>query len=77
MGAETCPGAVRLESGRAYRRRQPEGTLLYRAVQENLATLREESSEVEEALASRPGLHRDDAVYIRTTVARAGKERGR
>lgn len=38
MGRRVCGGV--------YRRRQPEGSLLYRAVQENLATLREEAAEV-------------------------------
>jgi hypothetical protein len=32
--------------GGVYRRRQPEGRILYRAVRENLATLREEAAEV-------------------------------
>jgi len=34
------------ERGWAYRRRQPEGTVLYEAVRDNLATLLEEASEV-------------------------------
>ena len=34
------------ERGWAYRRRQPEGTVLYEAVRENLATLLAEASEV-------------------------------
>jgi hypothetical protein len=34
------------ERGWAYRRRQPEGTVLYEAVKDNLATLLAEASEV-------------------------------
>ena len=34
------------ERGWAYRRRRPEGTVLYEAVKDNLATLLEEASEV-------------------------------
>ncbi len=34
------------ERGWAYRRRQPEGTVLYGTVKDNLATLLEEASEV-------------------------------
>jgi hypothetical protein len=51
-----CPGKVwqgeeRVEErGWAYRRRWPEGTVLYEAVKDNLATLLEEASEVERGL---------------------------
>jgi hypothetical protein len=56
------------ERGWAYRRRQPEGTVLYEAVKDNLATLLAEASEVgrglpryvERAVSLVPGgLHRE------------------
>jgi hypothetical protein len=51
------------ERGWAYRRRQPEGTVLYEAVKDNLATLLEEASEVGRGLPRY--VERDFARYRR------------
>ncbi len=45
-GRVGTPGGACPAGGGVYRRRQTEGTLLYRSVQENLATFREEAAEV-------------------------------
>ncbi len=45
-GGMGTPDVGRRVCGGVYRRWQPEGSLLYRAVQENLATLREEAAEM-------------------------------
>ena len=53
--------------GWAYRRRQPEGTLLYEAVRENLATLLAEASEVGRGLPRY--VERDFARYLEQALA--------
>ncbi|WP_155893341.1 hypothetical protein [Cystobacter fuscus] len=54
------------ERGWAYRRRQPEGTVLYEAVKDNLATLLEEASEVGRGLPRY--VERDFARYLECGV---------
>ncbi|NOK36943.1 hypothetical protein HMI49_27420 [Corallococcus exercitus] len=54
------------ERGWAYRRRQPEGTVLYEAVRENLATLLAEASDVGRGLPR--NVERDLARYLECGV---------
>ncbi|WP_233262306.1 transposase [Vitiosangium sp. GDMCC 1.1324] len=70
MGEGDCPGAVRLTGGHAYRRRPPEKTLLYRAVQENLASLRDEAAELGRGLPRH--VDRDFARYLECGVLAHG-----
>ncbi|RKH59263.1 hypothetical protein [Corallococcus aberystwythensis] len=63
------------ERGREYRRRQPEGTVLYEAVRENLATLLEEASEAGCGLPRY--VERDFARYLECGVLAHGFSRVR
>ncbi|RKH68791.1 hypothetical protein D7X96_16365 [Corallococcus interemptor] len=63
------------ERGREYRRRQPEGTVLYEAVRENLATLLEAASEVGCGLPRY--VERDFARYLECGVLAHGFARVR
>ncbi len=67
MGRRVCGGV--------YRRRQPEGGLLYRAVRENLATLREEAAEVGRGLPRY--VERDFSKYLECGVLAHGLARVR
>ncbi|WP_233262300.1 transposase zinc-binding domain-containing protein [Vitiosangium sp. GDMCC 1.1324] len=63
------------ERGWAYRRRRPEGTVLYEAVRDNLATLLEEASEVGRGLPRY--VERDFARYLECGVLAHGFARVR
>ena len=65
-GGVGTPGVGRRVCEGMYRRRQPEGSLLYRAVQENLATLREEAAEVGRGLPRY--VERDFSKYLECGV---------
>ncbi|MCI0572937.1 MAG: transposase zinc-binding domain-containing protein, partial [Myxococcaceae bacterium] len=74
-GGTGTVGAVRPACGGEYRRRQPEGTLLYRAVQQNLATFREEAEEVGRGLPRY--VDREFARYLECGVLAQGFARVR
>ncbi len=63
------------EHGWAYRRRQPEGTVLYEAVRDHLATLLEEASELGRGLPR--SVERDFARYLERGVLAHGFARVR
>ncbi|MCY1074826.1 transposase zinc-binding domain-containing protein [Archangium lansingense] len=72
-----CPGEVWLGEGQVeeYRRRPPEGTVLYEAVRDNLATLLAEASEVWLGLPRY--VERDFARYLECGVLAHGFARVR
>ena len=81
VGQERVPwkgvaGEERVEErGWAYQRRRPEGTVLYEAVKDNLATLLEEASEVGRGLPRY--VERDFARYLECGVLAHGIARVR
>jgi Putative transposase len=74
-GEVGTPGVGHRVCAGVYRRRQPEGSLLYRAVQENLATLREEAAEVGRGLPWY--VERDFSKYLECGVLAHGFARVR